>query len=43
MESPAAIPKTCGDRVNLIYLFDIERIHVIGRNRDAVPSDHDPL
>src|SRR3546814_15835145 len=31
------------DRVNLIYPFWCERIHVIGRNRAAVPSDHDPL
>jgi endonuclease/exonuclease/phosphatase family metal-dependent hydrolase len=31
------------DRVNLIYPFSVERIHVIGRNRAAVPSDHDPF
>jgi hypothetical protein len=31
------------DPVNLLYLFDVERIHVIRRKRAAFPSDHDPL
>ena len=31
------------DRVNLIYPFELERIHVTIRNRDAVPYGHDPL
>src|SRR3546814_18251724 len=31
------------DRVNLIYPYGVERIHVIGRNRAAVPYNHDPL
>jgi len=31
------------DRVNLLYALDVERIHAIGRNREAVPSDRDPL
>jgi len=29
--------------MNLLYLFDVERIHVIRRKRAAFPSDHDPL
>jgi len=29
--------------VNLNYLFEMERIHAIGRNRGAVQSDRDPL
>jgi hypothetical protein len=31
------------DRVNLIYPFELERIHVTIRNRVAIPYGHDPL
>jgi hypothetical protein len=30
-------------RVNLLYLFDVERIHAIGRKRPALPANRDPL
>ena len=29
--------------VNLLYLFDVERIHTIGVNRQAVLANRDPL
>src|SRR3546814_9644349 len=31
------------DPVNLLYPFKVDRIHVVRRNRGAVPSDHDPI
>src|SRR3546814_9822562 len=39
MGSPSAIHRPCESDLS----FWCERIHVIGRNRAAVPSDHDPL
>jgi hypothetical protein len=38
--NPYAIPI---GRVNLLYLFDVERIHVIDLSRSAVQIKHDPL
>src|SRR3546814_721191 len=31
------------DPVNLLYPFEVDRIHVVRRNRGAVPSDNDPI
>jgi len=31
------------DRANLLYLFDVERIHTIRLNRMTVQSNRDPL
>src|SRR3546814_8940316 len=31
------------DPVNLLYPFEVDRIHVVRWNRGAVPSDHDPI
>jgi hypothetical protein len=30
-------------RVNLLYLFEVERIHAIDRKRGAFPINGDPL
>src|SRR3546814_8290154 len=31
------------DPVNLLYLFEVDRIHVVRWNRAAVPPDNDPI
>src|SRR3546814_16301931 len=31
------------DPVNLLYPFEVDRIHIVRWNRAAVPSDHDPI
>jgi hypothetical protein len=36
-------PRRSIDRVHLLYSYDLDRIHVIRRNRGAGPPDHDPV
>ena len=35
--------KRSDNHVNLLYTFDVDRIHMINRNQAVIPINHDPI